>query len=1276
MVRVFNKDSNNTIFVRALLDAGSQGSLITIDLARKLNLSLEPSRELVRGIGGLEMENSFGRSFVTVLPVCERYPVITTPVTCFRNLVGNQPACDLSESITDLTGGLDLADPEFYKSKSVDLLLGSDVFGKLVYGDKIDLNSSGLTAYRSVFGYVLLGPVECNSLNFSDTEFFGVSLSDTLQRFWEVEEPPTVVKSSPHDLECETFYKNHTIRLADGRFMTSLPFMSNRPLLGQSRGIAEKQFLAVERRLIRDSELRKKYVEFMREYSDLGHMSVSNFNVNSGEEHYYIPHHGVFKNTDKSKIRVVFNGSCPTSTGISLNHCLHSGPKLQRDITVILLNFRLHHTVLVTDIRMMFRQTLISPTDRKYQLILWRESPDEPLLTYELNTNTYGLKSSPYIAIRTLLELADRERERFPRAAAVLERDVYVDDILTGADSESSALELQQELIALMQSSGYELRKWLSNTQAVLANVPMEHKQVPLLFENEDNPQSVSVLGVLYDPVSDAFSYKSDIPSHGQVTKRNILSTVARMYDPNGWIAPILFWAKCLLQRLWLQGLDWDDPLNLDLEREWLSFRTDLDNVRKVSIPRRIMPTRATYVSLHGFSDASESGYAAVVYQRVQTQDGTVSVHLLMSKSKVAPIRSRLTIPKLELCGAVLLTKLLNHVCLCLQRTMDVQELNGWTDSSIALAWIRTPPHTLQVFEANRVSQIQNSSVPITWRHVPGQLNPADVASRGCSVSALVSHSLWWSPPWLTESESNWPELRVDQPTDLPGLRCFAVTNSDPELNLDFLLERFSNFDKLISVTGWIMRFVNNLRNKNTRTSQTYLTVSERKKALLHWVNLIQKQNFSSEIEQLRDDSQVKGHLRRLNPFIDKDGLLRVGGRLKNANLNFDARHPLLLPKAGTFVKLLITDLHIKNAHAGPNALLAILQRNFWVLSARRVVRNVTFKCISCYKLKGITSQPLMGNLPKDRVVAARPFEGVGTDFAGPFYIKTHKFRNPKITKAYLCVFVCLATKCVHLELVSELSTEAFVATLVRFVSRRGMPSIIRSDCGTNFKGADNYLRELHDFLERDQHSIGQEMSKRGITWIFDPPACPSWGGLFEAAVKSAKTHLRRCIGDTKLTFEELNTVFCKVEAVLNSRPLCPVSSDPNDLEVLTPGHFLIGQPLNAVSEYSLQDVKMCKLSRFQLLQQITQRFWHRWHLEYLHTLQQRVKWTDHVVPPKEGDLVLLKDENVPPLHWRRGRIVKLYPGSDGVVRLADVRVAQGVVLKRAIAKLSRLPID
>ncbi|CAK1585754.1 unnamed protein product [Parnassius mnemosyne] len=1002
-------------------------------------------------------------------------------------------------------------------------------------------------------------------------------------------------------------------------------------------------------------------------------MSPSNFEWRS-QEHYFLPHHAVLR-TPESKIRVVFDGSAPTSNGVSLNQCLHSGPKLIKDISDILTQFRRHQVVFVADIRMMFRQSVVYRDDRRYQLILWREKPSDPIQVFELNTTTYGLRSSPYIAMRTLLELAERERLRYARGASILETSVYMDDICTGASTVEEALVLRDELIAILKSGGYELRKWLSNSPHILKDLPGEDQQDPHLFEHPENPNLLTVLGIQYQPVQDTFTYRVKFdPPPKAWTKRFVLSTVARTFDPNGWITPVIFLAKCFLQKLWMSGLGWDEPIGGALLREWLSMLSSIPDINRVSMPRCFLPPGKCRATLHGFCDASERGYAAVVYLWTVSSSGHTAAHLVLAKSKVAPIRSRLTIPKLELSGAALLTRLLNHVHSSLKPVIDITGVYAWSDSEIVLCWLRAAPHNLEVFVANRVSQIQSSETSLNWRHVPGELNPADCASRGCEAPSLVDHPLWWGPDWLSGSQSFWPRGNYSEPTELPGLRArVGVGNDKPTRDLS-LLERYSSLDKLLGVTAWLRRFVRNSRYPSHRLSDSVLSPSERREALMHWTRMVQTEQFEPVIENLKRGSVIKGALARLNLFLDNAGMLRVGGRLKNSQLPYGARHPLLLPKDGALVRLLVAHHHVKNAHAGCNALSAILQREFWILSGRRLIRSVIFNCISCYKLKATISQPLMGDLPPDRVRAIRPFAGVGTDFAGPFLVKSSNLRNARLHKAYLCVFVCLSTKAVHLELVSALSTEAFMATLGRFVSRRGLPDLIRSDCGTNYKGTDRYLKEVIEFLSSHRTYLGNAMSKRGIQWKFDPPACPHWGGIFEAVVKVAKTHLRRDIGEAILTFEELATVFCKIEAVLNSRPLCPLSSDPNDLEVLTPGHFLIGQPLNALPEYPFRETSASRLSRFALLQQMTQSFWHRWSLEYLHLLQQRVKWSDKTEPPRVGDLVLIKEPNALPLYWRRGRIVKLSYGADGVPRVAEVLVGDSV-LQRAVATLSRLPI-
>lgn len=414
----------------------------------------------------------------------------------------------------------------------------------------------------------------------------------------------------------------------------------------------------------------------------------------------------------------------------------------------------------------------------------------------------------------------------------------------------------------------------------------------------------------------------------------------------------------------------------------------------------------------------------------------------------------------------------------------------------------------------------------------------------------------------------------------------------------------------------------------------------------------------------------------RLNPFIDSEGLVRVGGRLVKSDLDFNVKHPLLLPKSHHVTHLLVDHYHRMFLHPGVNTLLNLLVRKFWILSARRVIRNRIFQCQHCYRLRPKSIEPFMADLPASRVTSCRPFQRVGVDFAGPFMLKTSRIRTAKSVKAYMCIFVCFTTKCCHLEIVSELSTAAFLACFDRFVSRRGLPSDVFSDCGTNFVGACNYLKEISKFLRESQNEIQKSLAGHQISWHFNPPASPHMGGLWESAVRSAKLILSKIIGDRSLVFEELATVFSKVEAALNSRPMFSVTNDPNDLELecLSPGHFLIGQPLLALPEQDSCHENLSLLKRWQLVRQITQHFWRRWQAEYLHTLQQRPKWFHKSQNLKPGDLVLIKEPNLPPLQWRKARVIRTCPGTDGTVRVVELRTSSGTLLRPTVKLCPLMP--
>ncbi|XP_061729961.1 uncharacterized protein LOC133534733 [Cydia pomonella] len=931
---------------------------------------------------------------------------------------------------------------------------------------------------------------------------------------------------------------------------------------------------------------------------------------------------------------------------------------------------------------MMFRQTWVHADDRKYQLIFWRASPDEPLLIYELTTNTYGLKSSPFVAIRCLHQLANDEENRYPRASALLRNNSYVDDLNGGADTLEEAMSLRNELVSLMNTAGYGLRKWASNDVRLLDGLPVDHLETPHSFDPDmDGSSFIKVLGIQWDPKYDVFTYRLSLPDPGVITRRSILSLSARLYDPLGWVCPVVFRIKLLLQTLLgtfdnSRKVEWDAPVPEEVKQKWQEILSDLPNLRRVSIPRCLkFDNNATY-SIHGFSDGSSLGFSAAVYLRSVNTDGTVLVRLLMAKSRLAPLRTKHTIPKKELNGAVLLATLINHLTSSLERDIRLSEVIAWCDSTIVLAWLKTPPHKLQVYEGNRVSQIITSKSAIIWRHVPSELNCADVASRGSTAKELLQHPLWWEPCWLRDTPDHWPGQCSDFPADmLPGIRTTSVNVCTLSVSDFDLMDRFSSFEKLIHVTAYLLRFIRHCKNKDNKCGNIHISVSERRDATTCLIRLVQDRHYKSETALLRENKQINNTLRRLNLFLDKNNLIRVGGRIDASGLPYNARHPILLPGKNRFTELLVTHYHKVYCHIGANSLESILSWTYWIVAARRVTRSVTFKCIACYKARPRSVQPFMADLPPDRVKCTRAFLGTATDFGGPFYIKSSSLRNAKIEKCFLCIFVCLSTKAVHLEVVSQLSVEAFVAALTRFVSRRGLPNLLRSDCGTNYTGTNKYLKELYSFLRQKQPEIDRECVKREIKWLFNAPSSPNHGGLFEAAIKSAKTHCRRVLGEARLTFEQLATFFSRVEAVMNSRPLCPLSSDPADLSVLTPGSFLIGEPLVALPEYPYTEVKESRLSQFQRIQKMTQHFWIRFKNEYLHTLQQRYKWTSHTEPPKLNDLVLIKEDNLVALNWRRGRIVRLLPAKDGIVRVVEVKTQNGVLL-RPVSKLCRLPIE
>lgn len=474
----------------------------------------------------------------------------------------------------------------------------------------------------------------------------------------------------------------------------------------------------------------------------------------------------------------------------------------------------------------------------------------------------------------------------------------------------------------------------------------------------------------------------------------------------------------------------------------------------------------------------------------------------------------------------------------------------------------------------------------------------------------------------------------------------------------------------MLRVVAWMCRFVALCRK--ARFENNFLSFREIDKALVIIVRCSQYNCLKPLVQELSTNQPVSSRpLARLCPFVDAQGVIRVGGRLRHSHLSERRKHPILLSKESHLSTLVAKHWHVFAGHAGPRLMSALICRQFWILADRKVIRKVISDCTICVRLAGVHTQPIMSDLPSVRVQQCRTFSCVGIDYAGPLLMKELNLRKGRQYKVYIAVFVCMSVKAVHLEMVLDLSTDAFLAALDRFVARRGLPSAIYSDCGTNFVGASKQLFNLVN----DPSNRNRLTSAHTCEWHFNPPSAPHFGGIWEAAVRSTKLLLVRIVGTHSLTLEEFTTVLCRIESALNSRPLTPLSTDPNDLECLTPGHFLIGQPLMAVPELEIPVSSTNLKNRWKLLHQTFQAFWRRWSHEYLNTLQVRGKWVRNKDNVKVGDMVVLKNNLSPPLMWQLGRIQEVLPGPDGVVRVVKLLTKQGLVT-RPVVKLVQLPID
>ena len=1267
--------------VRILIDQGSEASFVTENIVQCLRIKRTPVNGLVTGVGDSSLRTN---NIVKFNLESLHNPDFTISINAFvlKSLTSFLPSSNSSVLNWPDIDNLPLADPQYGSPGRIDLILGAEAYSQIILSGllKHPLNS-GPIAQNTQLGWIISGKVSNQDEANPRVVNLHLQVKEDclLKQFWEIEREPDLIvkKLTKEEIRCEEIYESTTTRNSEGRYVVRLPFRDDDPkcVYGHSKDVAEKRFKQLERKLKRDPLLSLEYSKVMSDYLDQNHMEqiVCPSEIENPYS-VYLPHHAIVReDKETTKVRIVYDASCKGFNNVSLNDTLMVGPKLQQDLRHILMRWRTHTYCIIADIVQMYRQVLVSKDDADFQRILWRDEPEQPMKYFRLLRLTFGTSCAPYLAVKSLQQLAKDEKHKYPLAAKITLEDYYMDDLLTGCETEEEAIKIYTEMNSLMKEGGFSLQKWCSNCKPLLNFIEMDKQKSDDTFTFKIN-DTIKVLGISWNKNTDQFEYTYNLPEIDEsITKRKVLSDIARLYDPMGWIAPVLITAKIFMQKLWKSGLNWDDKLTPYLLKEWSEFREDLNNIKLINIPRWLSMKRDNPVELHVFADASQMAYAAVVYIKTIDDASNTYVNIVTAKTKVAPIEKEISIPRMELCAALLASKLIFEVAQILNIPKD--KLFAWSDSRVVLAWLKGEPCRWTTFVSNRVSEILTILDSSQWNHITTDNNPADCASRGISVNELIEHNLWWHGPKIINQSHEYTS-NLEFNTDLERRTIKALTTT-VQPNEEFIWTRFSNLTRMLRVLSYCRRLLKLKKSDTNREPNKSVTVQEINDTLRVCVKATQEHYFETEIRDLKSASKCvpkKSQLHSLSPFLDDNGLLRVGGRINQASVEYEKKHPLIMPSESHLTRLIILDAHYKTLHGGPQIMLNYLRSKFWIMRARANVKKCYRNCVTCVRYARQDNNQFMGQLPKVRLTPDKPFRSSGVDFTGHINIRFSPGRGSRSFKGYICVFVCMSTKAIHLEAVSGLTAKNFIDAFRRFVSRRGRCQHLYSDNGTNFTSAD---KELQEMFNRAKSKLPKEiaylLTEEGTTWHFIPPHAPNFGGLWESGVRSTKAHLKRVIGNATLTFEELTTVLTQIEACLNSRPISFLSDNPDDPMPLTPGHFLVGEPLVTIPDEFCTNRPLSDLQRWRLTQKMLNDFWQKWSNEYLVTLNNRYKWFTKKSEPEIDDVVILRDDNVPPAKWLLGKIIEKHTGRDNLTRVVTVKTKNGV-LKRPCNKLCFLP--
>ena len=1249
----------NDIELTILFDTGSDRSFIKTETAKKLKLSRKGTQTLtLTAFGNVSRNDKIYELYD--LPVHDQFCVNVLGIKCIASPIYRAPVpAEILSKIQHIPVNENLA---YGSQLNIDVLIGLDNYWNVVEPG-VQILGTGLVSQRSKFGsfvsgsYVTKNSSQHNSINKTLFCQSKTPTESTIRRCWELD-AIGIVNEPFDDYPSHCFEKfSETVTFGNGRYQVSLPWKSaeHKGRLLDNYSHVEKRFKSLMRKLEANHSLKESYDDYFMELEGKGIIEEVKLEDPEAEVVHYLPHRPVIRNESKTtKVRPVFDASARGVNGVSLNDCMEVGQNLTPDLIQVLLRYRRWKYSLCGDIQRAFLQIELKPSDRDVQRFLW--DVNGQVRHMRLNRMAFGNASSPFLLNATIKHHLDKFGKS--RTVQELQDNLYVDDWLTGADTEQELTQMMLEAQGIMNKGSFPLAKWITNSSEAKGEIKA------LSDKPTEGQNSQKVLGVHWNNIDDCFQFSACHEVNGLLfTKRRLLGLVAQQFDPLGLLTPFTITLKTLFQETWRDKHEWDTVLPNEIQMKIENWIQDLKIISTWKVPRRMTDqswSDLQNIELIAFADASPRAYGCCVYLRTQSRNKT-SVNLIMSKAKVAPLKS-VTLPRLELLAACLAARLTRYVKGALQLSDNTKHL-CYTDSKITKAWIQGDPNRWKQFVRNRVLEIQDLTDKKNWKYCPTNSNPADLLTRGENAHTLIRSKKWLhGPEWLTNGcmedngEDNSVELDIVGGVNEEALKeqpvCTLVQGKQPILQYD----RFSSLSKLIRVLSLVFKFTRLLKGKLTRT-QCLKPENPFEQAKVELLKQLQGEYYESEIRELSSGKVVskKSPISSLSPFMGTDGLIRVYGRLAQAQgMNYDERHPIILPKCHV-TYLLVRSQHEMMKHCGVNTVITALRNKYWIVSVRTLAKRVVKTCVKCQRVDKKPMDQSPAPLPTDRLSQQHAFSTIGIDYTGPLYCS-----DSGRQKLYILLFTCAITRAIHLELTESLSTPDFVLAFRRFVSRRAMPSIIYSDNAKTFKSASELLKRQFDNCS--------------INWKFSIPLAPWYGGFWERLFRSIKGSLKKTLGNRTVPRRELETVLFEVEACINSRPLTTVANSDSP-HILTPSNFLIGRgtPLTTNELASLEKVNSLS-ETFRRQQDAVKCFWEIWQNEYIRNLPPLTRKNGNC-NIAVGSIVLIKQEGKPRIEWPLALILKLIPGRDGLIRAVQLKTETGT-FTRAIKKLVHLEMN